>query len=81
MNFKQADWETWLANPITEAFLAAVEGVRDKAKDDWDAVSWDNERMWADDNARSMRTACRSRFECAEDILNISFEEQDDEEH
>lgn len=81
MDIKKQDFEQWLDNPVTEAVMAAIADIRDKAMEDWNLVSWEDERMWRDGQAEYMRAACRSRAECAQDILNISFEEEDDTEH
>ena len=73
------DFESWLAHPVTEAFRAVVKQIADKAKDDWNFVSWNDQTMWKDGQAEHMRAACRARAECAEDILGIRLEDEEQE--
>ena len=81
MNFKKADWEAWLENPVTRDFFTAIAERRDEAKADWDESSWLGEDFWQDGRkVYAYRAACRGRYEMAQDILNINFEEQDNAE-
>ena len=79
MNFKKADWDAWLENPVTRDFFSAIAERRDEAKSYWDNVSWRGEEIWRDNGAIVLRAACRGRYEMAQDILNIDFEEEDND--
>ncbi len=77
---KKKDFDEWLENPVTIEFMTAIDAVRDKAVNDWNQVSWNDDRLWRDGQAGYMRTACRARAECAEDIRNMHLAEEEDEE-
>jgi len=78
---KKDDFDSWLTHPVTEAFFKAVkEQVIDRTRDNWNEVSWGNEALWRNDEARFMRTAAKARVECAEDILSLRLEEEADEQ-
>ena len=78
MKISKQDFEAWRSSPVTEAFFDAINDVAERARLTWMEASWNNERIWTDHKAGEMRAACRARAECAEDILNLNFEEEND---
>lgn len=78
---KKDEFDTWLAHPVTELFFKAIrEQVIEQTLDSWNTVSWGNEALWRNDEARFMRTAAKARVECAEDILSLRLNEEEDEQ-
>ncbi len=80
MKITKDDFEAWRLSPITQAFLVVVAEMADIAKQQWITASWNNERLWRDNAAAELRAACRARAECAEDILQFRFEEEEVDE-
>ena len=78
MTTKKRDWDAWLENPVTRDFFSAIAERRDEAQAYWDNVSWRGEDIWQDGKAYPLRAACKGRYEMAQDILNINFEEEED---
>ena len=79
MKITKEDFDAWLAHPVTEVFFLHVQEIAQKARADWDGQSWSNEGLWRDGTASDFRVACKARADCAEDILGITFEEEEDD--
>ena len=78
---KKDDFESWLAHPVTEEFFKAIrEQVIETTRNNWNSVSWGSEALWRDGRAQEMRAVCKARVDCAEDILSIRLEEEEDDE-
>jgi hypothetical protein len=73
------DFEAWLRHPVTEQFFLRIEIMAADAQENWNETSWANESLWRDGRASELRIACKARADCAEDILAITFEDEDDD--
>ena len=74
MNFKKADWDAWLENPVTRDFFTAIEEKMVQSREEWNYLSWSSEEMWEDrEKAYAFRTASKGRYEMGRDILEINL--------
>jgi len=78
MKITKEDFEAWLAHPVTEIFFINIQEIAQKARADWDSQSWSNEGLWRDGTANDLRIACKARADCADDILGITFEDEEE---
>jgi hypothetical protein len=64
------DYEAWLANPVTEAFLAVVASLGKDAKARWDAASWDGGKA-----NEPLLVECRTVAGTANYIAGMDYEQ------
>lgn len=70
MTIDKDDFEAWLANPVTEAFLAVVASLGKDAKARWEAASWDGGQA-----SEVLLTECRTVAATANYIAGMDYEE------
>jgi hypothetical protein len=80
MKITKEDFDAWLVHPVSEIFFLQIQEIASKARTEWNSQSWANESLWSDQIANDFRIACKARSDCAEDILNITFEDEEEEE-
>ena len=73
------DFEAWRDNPVTQEYFRQLQNIISDAKEQCSQSLWHSEGLWRNGEAKDLRIACRSRAECAEDMLNVNLAEDEDE--
>lgn len=75
MTISKDDFDAWRANPITQAVFAWAQDHAAKAKERWDAASWEGGE--ADP---VLLSELRTRAEVAQDFTDVELSDIQDEE-
>lgn len=76
MKIEKEDFDQWLAHPVTEQVMRALEKLSEKSKEEWLKASWDggivDPLLLAD---------LRARAQVVKDLTDLKLEDiQDDDE-
>lgn len=75
MTFEKDEFDAWRDNPITQAVMKYVQELADRAKAEWIAASWEQGVV-----DPVLRADLYSRSQIASDLVNLNYEDIEDED-
>jgi hypothetical protein len=81
MSINQKDFDEWRENPVTEAVFEILEDRIKTLKEQWGSMSLADGKLWEDDTARFLRHEVLAKINAYQEVLEIDYEEKDDEQH